>query len=208
MAKKTNVEDLKTEINLTSKSNMIEALKYYVKTIPLSERMNERSVVADFVTNIGEDKLLSNLKPPEVGDYSQQITSRMANTDTQSRLASVKRFLIFLHNNELIDNDLNIPSHLRSKRILTNKRTKNKISTFEEGPKLTRSRYKTLINQLEKLNKQKMDLAVDIQNAAADGELNVDELKTRVREELMHKIVKKIIKSTDSVGNAKHWSLM
>ena len=150
---------------------MIEALKYYVKTIPLSERMNERAVVADFVTNIGEEKLLSNLKPPEVGDYSQQITSRMANTDTQSRLSSIKKFLSFLHTSELIDNDLNIPSHLRSKRILTNKRTKNKVSTFEEGPKLTKSRAKTLINQLEKLNKQKMDLAVDIQNAAADGDV-------------------------------------
>ena len=171
MAKKTNIEEVKSEIELTSESNMIEALKYYVKTIPISERMNERAVVADFVTNIGEEKLLSNLKPPEVGDYSQQITSRMANTDTQSRLASVKKFLGFLHNNELIKTDLNIPSHLRSKRILTNKRTKNKVSTFEEGPKLTRSRYKTLIGQLEKLNKQKMDLAVDIQNAAADGDV-------------------------------------
>jgi len=171
MAKKTKIEEIKPEIELTSGSTMIEALKYYVKTIPLSERMNERAVVADFVTNIGEEKLLSNLKPPEVGDYSQQITSRMANTDTQSRLASVKKFLSFLHTSELIDNDLNIPSHLRSKRILANKRTKNKISTFEEGPRLTKSRAKTLINQLEKLNKQKMDLAVDIQNAAADGDV-------------------------------------
>ena len=171
MAKKTNIEEVKPKIELSSESTMIEALKYYVKTIPLSERMNERAVVADFVTNIGADKLLSNLKPPEVGDYSQQITSRMANTDTQSRLTSVKKFLSFLHNSELIENDLNIPSHLRSKRILTNKRTKNKISTFEEGPKLTRSRYKTLISQLGKLNKQKMDLAVDIQNAAADGDV-------------------------------------
>ncbi len=171
MAKKTKIEEIKPEIELTSGSTMIEALKYYVKTIPLSERMNERAVVADFVTNIGEEKLLSNLKPPEVGDYSQQITSRMANTDTQSRLTSVKKFLSFLHTSELIDNDLNIPSHLRSKRILTNKRTKNKISTFEEGPRLTKSRAKTLINQLEKLNKQKMDLASDIQNAAADGDV-------------------------------------
>ena len=171
MAKKTKIEEIKPEIELTSGSTMIEALKYYVKKIPLSERMNERAVVADFVTNIGEEKLLSNSKPPEVGDYSQQITSRMANTDTQSRLTSVKKFLSFLHTSELIDNDLNIPSHLRSKRILTNKRTKNKISTFEEGPRLTKSRAKTLINQLEKLNKQKMDLAVDIQNAAADGDV-------------------------------------
>ena len=171
MAKKTKIEEIKPEIELTSGSTMIEALKYYVKKIPLSERMNERAVVADFVTNIGEEKLLSNLKPPEVGDYSQQITSRMANTDTQSRLTSVKKFLSFLHTSELIDNDLNIPSHLRSKRILANKRTKNKISTFEEGPRLTKSRAKTLINQLEKLNKQKMDLAVDIQNAAADGDV-------------------------------------
>ena len=171
MAKKTKIEEIKPEIELTSGSTMIEALKYYVKTIPLSERMNERAVVADFVTNIGEEKLLSNLKPPEVGDYSQQITSRMANADTQSRLTSIKKFLSFLHTSELIDNDLNIPSHLRSKRILANKRTKNKISTFEEGPRLTKSRAKTLINQLEKLNKQKMDLAVDIQNAAADGDV-------------------------------------
>ena len=171
MAKKTKIEEIKPEIELTSGSTMIEALKYYVKTIPLSERMNERAVVADFVTNIGEEKLLSNLKPPEVGDYSQQITSRMANADTQSRLTSIKKFLSFLHTSELIDNDLNIPSHLRSKRILANKKTKNKISTFEEGPRLTKSRAKTLINQLEKLNKQKMDLAVDIQNAAADGDV-------------------------------------
>ena len=42
---------------------------------------------------------------------------------------------------------------------------------IEDGPKLTRSRFKSLISQLDKLNKQKMDLAGDIQNDREDGDV-------------------------------------
>jgi transcription elongation factor GreA len=106
-----------------------------------------------------------------VGDYSQLLTSRMANADTHSRLATVKKFLIYLHDNELIPADLNIPSHLRSKRILMTKRGRSSVRTFKEGSKITRSRFKTLNAQLEKLNKEKMRLATDIQNARVDGDV-------------------------------------
>ena len=110
MAKVTKIDEALIDGNITLESTMIEAMKYYVKTLLISERMTERSIISDFVTNIGTEKILSSLKPPEVGDYSQQITSRMANSDTQARLASVKKFLIYLHDNELIRTDLNIPS--------------------------------------------------------------------------------------------------
>ena len=50
-------------------------------------------------------------------------------------------------------------------------KTRNKSKVIEDGPKLTRSRFKSLISQLDKLNKQKMDLAGDIQNAREDGDV-------------------------------------
>lgn len=168
--KKTKSKEI-TIIDITSESSLDEAMKFYVKTLPEDQRMRERAIISDFSKNIGQLKKLSLLKPPEVGDYSQILTSRMANTDTQERLAIVKLFLTYLHENELINPDLNIPSHLRSKRIITTRKTKSSIKTFEEGPKLTRTRHKNLLAQLEKLNKQKMSLASDIQNAAADGDV-------------------------------------
>tara|TARA_B110000438_G_C15648790_1_gene578613 strand:+ start:81 stop:944 length:864 start_codon:yes stop_codon:yes gene_type:complete len=170
MVKKTKNKEIAI-IDITSESTLEEAMKFYVKTLPDDQRMRERAIISDFSKNIGQLKKLSLLKPPEVGDYSQILTSRMANTDTQERLAIVKLFLTYLHEHELINPDLNIPSHLRSKRIITTRKTKSSIKTFEEGPKLTRTRHKTLLSQLEKLNKQKMSLATDIQNAAADGDV-------------------------------------
>ena len=95
----------------------------------------------------------------------------MPKDELENEFRNGVRMLGYLHDNELIGTDLNIPSHLRSKRMLTTRRSKTKLTSFEEGPKLTRSRYKTLIGQLDKLNKQKMELAVDIQNAAADGDV-------------------------------------
>ena len=119
MSEETTIAKLISDEKISTDSTTLDALKCYVRSLPNDERMKERSVIHDFVENIGENKILSNIRPPEVGDYSQQITSRMANADTQSRLASVKKFLQFLHENDLISKDLNIPSHLRSKRIIT-----------------------------------------------------------------------------------------
>jgi len=171
MPEETTISKLISDEKITNESIVMDALKCYVRSLPLEERMKERSVIHDFIESIGENKKLINIRPPEVGDYSQQITSRMANADTQSRLASIKKFLQFLHENELVSQDLNIPSHLRSKRIITTRKTKNKSRIIEDGPKLTRSRFKSLMSQLDKLNKQKMELAGDIQNAREDGDV-------------------------------------
>lgn len=171
MSEETTIAKLISDEKISTESTTLDALKCYIRLLPVDERMKERAVIHDFVENIGENKTLGNIRPPEIGDYSQQITSRMANADTQSRLASVKKFLQFLHEYDLISKDLNIPSHLRSKRIITTRKTKNKSKIIEDGPKLTRSRFKSLISQLDKLNKQKMDLAGDIQNAREDGDV-------------------------------------
>ena len=143
MPEETTISKLISDEKITNESIVMDALKCYVRSLPLEERMKERSVIHDFIESIGENKKLINIRPPEVGDYSQQITSRMANADTQSRLASIKKFLLFLHENELVSQDLNIPSHLRSKRIITTRKTKNKSKIIEDGPKLTRSRFKS-----------------------------------------------------------------
>ena len=91
MAEETNIAKLIKDEKISTDSTTLDALKCYVKLLPIDERMKERAVIHDFVNSIGEDKILQNIRPPEVGDYSQQITSRMANADTQSRLASVKK---------------------------------------------------------------------------------------------------------------------
>ena len=126
MSEETTISKLIIDEKLSNESTVMEALKCYVRSLPLEERMKERSVIHDFIESVGENKKLLSIRPPEVGDYSQQITSRMANADTQSRLSSIKKFLQFLHENDLISQDLNIPSHLRSKRIVTARKTKNK----------------------------------------------------------------------------------
>ena len=109
MSEETTIAKLISDEKISTDSTTLDALKCYVRLLPVDDRMKERAVIYDFVENIGENKILSNVRPPEVGDYSQQITSRMANADTQSRLASVKKFLQFLHENDLISKDLNIP---------------------------------------------------------------------------------------------------
>ena len=60
MPEETTISKLISDEKLSTESSAIEALKCYVRSLPVDERMKERSVIHDFIVSIGENKKLVN----------------------------------------------------------------------------------------------------------------------------------------------------
>ncbi len=152
---------------------VFEAVKIYVKTIPSSERMKVRYELYQFAKYIGFERKINTLTPPEIGDYGDLLSSRIAVSETYDRMDTVKKFLLFLTENELVDENLNLPSHMRTRRSYKSKISKNTIMNLRlpSQPTLTRSRHVALTKRLNVLLKERNRLAETIQIAAQDKDV-------------------------------------
>ena len=61
MSEETTIAKLISDEKISTDSTTLDALKCYVRSLPNDERMKERSVIHDFVENIGENKSLAIL---------------------------------------------------------------------------------------------------------------------------------------------------
>ena len=129
-----------------------EAIKVYVKTIPNSERMKVRYELYQFAKHIGLERKINTLTPPEIGDYGDLLSSRVAVSDTYDRMDTVKKFLLFLTENELVDENLNLASHMRTRRSYRSKNSKTITNLrLPNQPTVTKSRHATLTKKLKVL---------------------------------------------------------
>ena len=60
MSEETTIAKLISDEKISTDSTTLDALKCYVRSLPNDERMKERSVIHDFVENIGENKVKIN----------------------------------------------------------------------------------------------------------------------------------------------------
>ena len=151
---------------------VFEAVKIYVKTIPTSERMKVRYELYQFAKHIGLERKINTLTPPEIGDYGDLLSSRVAVSDTYDRMDTVKKFLLFLTENELVDENLNLSSHMRTRRSYKSKNSKRVTNlSLPNQPTLTKSRHAALTKRLNVLLKERNRLAETIQIAAQDKDV-------------------------------------
>tara|TARA_B100000686_G_C16637855_1_gene888321 strand:- start:319 stop:1179 length:861 start_codon:yes stop_codon:yes gene_type:complete len=149
-----------------------EAIKVYVKTIENNLKMKTRYELSQFAKHLGPDRSLTSLSPPEIGDYGDLLSSRIAVSDTHDRMDSVKKFLLFLHDEELIDENMNLATHIRSRRSYRSRNMK-KVSNLSlpNQPTITKSRHNALTKKLKLLLKERNRLAETIQIAAQDKDV-------------------------------------
>ena len=151
-SKTKTTEPIKIDPDL---EKIFEAIKVYVKTIPNSERMKVRYELYQFAKHIGLERKINTLTPPEIGDYGDLLSSRVAVSDTYDRMDTVKKFLLFLTENELVDENLNLASHMRTRRSYRSKNSKTITNLrLPNQPTVTKSRHATLTKKLNVLLKE------------------------------------------------------
>lgn len=159
----TNTETLKADQPCMTLS---EAFQFYVRQMPADDRKAAQPEIAKFVRWAGSDRLITSLVPSEIGEYSDTFGARATSSDANDRLATVKLFLSFLKKKGHVET--NLSQHLRIRKA----RSTSKSRSFgRQEIRLTRAGYNDMTKQLAQLQKQRVQLAQDIQRAAADGDV-------------------------------------
>ena len=168
----------KTTTNTTKKTNsdkpkiLHEAIKVYVKTLESNQKMRARYELSQFSKHIGENRDLTSISPPEIGDYGDLLSSRIALSDTHDRMDIIKKFLIYLSDEQLIDENMSLASHIRSRRSYRSRSIKNMTNlSLPNQPTVTKSRHTALTKKLKLLLKERNRLAETIQIAAQDKDV-------------------------------------
>lgn len=146
-----------------------EAFQVYVQQMPEDAKQDAQPEIAKFVRWLGGDRLIDSISASEVGEYSEMQTARSSSTGAQLRLATVKAFLSFLKKTGSIET--NLAQHLRVRKSRSASSSANAIRVAQQRVRLTKAGFDQMTKQLAQLNEQRQALAIDIQKAAADGDV-------------------------------------
>ena len=168
-----SIKKTKVKTNTTAPINLYEIIKIYVKTLENAKKMKARYELYQFAKHLGVERKLTTLSPPEIGDYGDLLSSRIAVSDTHDRMETVKQFLFYLHEEELIDQDLNLASHIRTRKLYRSRNNKKTITNLRmpNQPTVTKSRHTALTKKLNVFFKERNRLAETIQIAAQDKDV-------------------------------------
>ena len=158
---------------ISSPTDLYETIIIYVRTLENSKKMKARYELYQFAKHLGVERKLNTLSPPEIGDYGDLLSSRIAVSDTHDRMDTVKQFLFYLHDENLIDENLNLAAHIRTRKSYRFRNSKKTVTNLRipNQPTVTRSRHATLTKKLNVLFKERNRLAETIQIAAQDKDV-------------------------------------
>jgi len=140
-----------------------KAAAQFILTLPLESRTKAQPEIYKFVRWYGDDRQFSELSIPEVGNYSDQITS--STTDLEEKLAIVKAFLSYSHKQGLTKSNLAV--HLKPKKThtMSHRRSRRKQ---QKDIVLTKQGRADLEAELKSLKNERPRIVEEIQRAAAD----------------------------------------
>ncbi len=146
-----------------------EAFQVYVQQMPEDAKAAAQPEIAKFVRWLGGERLIDSIAASEIGEYSELQTARSTSTDAQERLATVKAFLAFLKKSGSVET--NLAQHLRVRKSRTSATRAAATRVAQQQVRLTKAGYDQMTKQLAQLHEQRQSLVVDIQKAAADGDV-------------------------------------
>ena len=163
---------------------LLQAVGSYVSSVKGDEDQGAaQRVLHRFVNWCGPDKTLTEINPPEIGEYADQLGATGTAPESATRLQIIKDFLSYARKNRLIDK--NLAQHVRVRK---SKSARQKL----QGPggpevvKLTRDGLNRLQSELEKLKAARGPLAIQIRKAAADKDVRENVPLEAAREQLGH----------------------
>lgn len=149
--------------------SLSEAFQVYVQQMPEDAKQAAQPEIAKFVRWLSGERLIDSISASEIGEYSELQTARSTSVDAQERLATVKAFLTFLKKSGSVDT--NLAQHLRVRKSRTTATRARATRVAQQQVRLTKAGFDQMTKQLAQLHEQRQALTVDIQKAAADGDV-------------------------------------
>jgi transcription elongation factor GreA len=134
-----------------------------------------------FLRWCGPDRTLTQLSPPEIGDYAERVGGAGTAPQAASHLQVLRAFLSYARKKGLIDT--NLAQHVRIRksksRFVSSRHQDQEVQLTPEG-------HAKLLEELEKLTAERPSLAQQIQRAAADKDVRENVPLEAAREQLGH----------------------
>jgi transcription elongation factor GreA len=146
-----------------------KAFQTYVRQMPQDTKKAAQPEIAKFVRWIGAERLIDSIIPSEIGEYNEIFGAKTATRDATERLGAVKLFLTFLKKKEHIE--VNLAQHLRLRKSRTSASKVAVATDMTRMVRLTQSGFNEMTKQLASLQEERIRIVVDIQRAAADGDV-------------------------------------
>lgn len=161
---------------------VIEAISQYINNpktktdAPHTDRELHR-----FASWCGADRVLQQINPSEVGEYSERLGEGGAVPQAAERLQVIRGFLSYMRKSGQLE--VNLAQHVRIRKSRTRAHGAGDQS-YRNLIELTPTGYKQLNDELAKLKNERISLAVDIQTAAADKDVRENAPLEAAREQL------------------------
>ena len=141
-----------------------EAVTQFLISLPANDKQKSQQELNKFVRWYGEDRLISELKIPEISDYSEQLVP--STSEPQDKSHPVKAFLTYAYKKGLVKS--NLAAHFKTKKATTSKYTSSAKSQAAKTISLTAEGYASLEEELEALKKERPLIVTELRKAAAD----------------------------------------
>ena len=171
-------------MELSGTVTVLQAVGSYVSSVKANQKLaTAQRELNHFVHWCGPDRTLTELKPPEIGEYADQLGATRTTPEAANRLQIVKDFLAYARKKKLIDE--NLAQHVRVRKS----KAISKQGQGAGGPepvKLTQEGLTRLQTELGKLKAERAPLAIQIRKAAADKDVRENAPLEAAREQLGH----------------------
>ena len=143
-----------------------QAATQFLLGLPSEEKLKSQQEVYKFVRWYGEGRQLNGLSAPEIGSYTEQITS--STTEVADKLRVIKAFLTYSYKQGLTKKNMAV--HLKSKNTSAKFISSTK-QVAQEAILLTAQGYADLEAELAALKEKRPQIIEEIQKAAADKDV-------------------------------------
>jgi transcription elongation factor GreA len=180
-----------------------EAAGQFLAKLSPKDREASQREVHKFARWYGWERLFSQLTPPHVEAYAEQLS--VSDTDYAGKLVLVRSFLAYAKKQGW--SRTNLATHLKTRKGKAGPQGAGKRVQAESAA-LSRQRYDEMVAELEGLKKKSQELVKAIQLAAADKDFRENAPLDAAREERGHvegriKELEKTIKAATIIGDAK-----
>jgi transcription elongation factor GreA len=156
-----------------------EAAARFLSQVPAGEREASQPEVYKFARWYGWERPFSQLAPPHVASYAEQLS--VSDTDYARKLVLVRAFLAYAKKAGW--SRTNLSTHLKTKKGKTGPVPARHQM---ESVTLTRQKYGEFVAELENLKKRSQELIREIRLAAADKDFRENAPLQAAREERGH----------------------
>jgi transcription elongation factor GreA len=158
-----------------------EAAAKFLATLSAEKREVSQPEVYKFARWYGWERSYSQLAPPDVAGYAEQLS--LSDTDYTKKLELVRAFLAY--GKKAGWSQTNLATHLKTKKSKSGPKATGRQSQ-REVISLTRERYEEMETELANLKTRSRELISEIQLAAADKDFRENAPLAAAREERGH----------------------